>query len=295
MHTSYITLVYTICLLICGNVAKAKSADEICSVTLTNNSGLAFDNRVVAIPWKHLSMHVSPTDTGNFKLVEAGTKKELVYQLAYEGKKEIQHLLVQVSLLPGKFTRLSLQKGRHGIFAPKTYGRFVPERKDDFAWENDKIAFRMYGKALESTPKENAYGIDVWVKRTDRMIINERYKKAEYHVDHGDGLDYYHVGRSLGAGNSAPFVNDSIWYSRNFTNWKLLDNGPLRTSFQLEYDAWDVAGQQVSAIKTITLDAGSQMNRISVQHECNGRGRLPVVIGIIKRQEPGTILLEKTV
>ena len=28
---------------------------------------------------------------------------------------------------------------------------YVPERKDDFAWENDKIAFRAYGKALRKT------------------------------------------------------------------------------------------------------------------------------------------------
>lgn len=40
----------------------------------------------------------------------------------------------------------------------KVYGRFVPERYDDFAWENDKIAFRMYGKSLEKVPNQNAWG-----------------------------------------------------------------------------------------------------------------------------------------
>lgn len=69
------------------------------------------------------------------------------------------------------------------------YGRYVPERKGDFAWENDKITFRMYGKVLESTPKEMAYGIDVWVKKTDRMVLNERYKRGHYHDDLGDGMD----------------------------------------------------------------------------------------------------------
>ncbi|MNT75427.1 hypothetical protein D3C72_2143220 [compost metagenome] len=67
---------------------------------------------------------------------------------------------------------------------------------------------------MENT-KENAYGFDVWVKRTDRLIINERYKRNEYHIDHGDGMDYYHVGFSLGAGNMAPYVNDTIRYSAN--------------------------------------------------------------------------------
>jgi hypothetical protein len=32
----------------------------------------------------------------------------------------------------------------------RVYGRFNRERFDDFAWENDKVAFRMYGEALET-------------------------------------------------------------------------------------------------------------------------------------------------
>ena len=42
----------------------------------------------------------------------------------------------------------------------KVFGRHVPERKDDFAWENDRIAFRMYGPALEADG-EISSGIDV--------------------------------------------------------------------------------------------------------------------------------------
>ena len=33
---------------------------------------------------------------------------------------------------------------------PCVYARFVPERFDDMAWENDRIAHRMYGLALRS-------------------------------------------------------------------------------------------------------------------------------------------------
>ena len=35
---------------------------------------------------------------------------------------------------------------------PRAYARLVPERKDDLAWENDKVAFRVYGPALRSGP-----------------------------------------------------------------------------------------------------------------------------------------------
>ncbi|MBC7722484.1 MAG: DUF4861 family protein, partial [Pedobacter sp.] len=146
---------------------------------------------------------------------------------------------------------------------------------------------------LEKTPAENAYGMDVWVKRTKKMILNERYKRGEYHIDHGDGLDYYHVGFSLGAGNCMPYINDSIYYSKNYTSWKILDNGPLRTTFQLGYDVWDVAGKKVSAIKTISLDAGSQLNKVSVAYTYDGNQNLPVVVGITKRPETGVELLNE--
>ena len=46
---------------------------------------------------------------------------------------------------------------------PRVHVRFVPERKDDFAWENDLIAFRAYGPALRYFPEDS--GFDAWPKR----------------------------------------------------------------------------------------------------------------------------------
>jgi hypothetical protein len=263
------------------------------SLTIENKSSFYYTEKVFTIPWQTVLAEFPSIDTSNFKIIDAVSKKELTYQLEYAGSGMIQSLLVQAGIRPNSSVKLLLQKGRHAAFITKTYGRYVPERKEDFAWENDRIAFRMYGKELEQTPKENAYGIDVWVKRTHRMILNERYKRGEYHIDHGDGMDYYHVGLTLGAGNIMPFVNDSIYYSGNYTGWKLLDNGPLRTSFQLSYDAWDVAGKKVSAVKTISLDAGSQLNKLTVLYKYDGFEDLPVVIGIIKRPEPGSMILNE--
>ena len=188
---------------------------------------------------------------------------------------------------------LLLTFGKREVFTTKTYGRYVAERKDDFAWENDKIAFRMYGKALESTPKEMAFGIDVWVKKTDRMVLNERYKRGHYHDDLGDGMDYYHVGYTLGAGNMMPIVGDSIYYSKNYVDYKVLDNGPLRTSFQLFYKEWKVGNKAVKAVKTVSLDAGSQMNKITVAYLSDTKEEMPVVAGIITRKDAGVKFLDE--
>jgi hypothetical protein len=212
--------------------------------------------------------------------------------LEHRGLPAIQNLLVQVDVKAKSTLSVLIQKGKPEAFVAKTYARYVPERKDDFAWENDKIAFRAYGKALEHT-NEDAYGLDVWVKRTDRLILNERYKRNEYHIDHGDGMDYYHVGFSLGAGNMAPYIKDSIYYSANYRQWKVLDNGPLRSTFQLTYASWNAGGINVKVTKTISLDAGSQLNRIENVYSFDGDKPLPVVVGIIRRPENGNITLNE--
>lgn len=256
------------------------------TIVITNPSAFERNEEVVAIPWADVISAYPDIDTTAFLVMNIVTIKQLPYQLEYRGTKKVQNLLLLVSMPAKSKMVLQIKKGKPAIFLAKTYCRYVPERKEDFAWENDKIAFRMYGKALEST-NENAYGMDVWVKRTDLLILNERYNRGEYHIDHGDGLDYYHVGFSLGAGDTDPFVNDSIWYSKNYRAWKVFDNGPLRSTFQLEYDAWNVAGQEVRVTKTISLDAGSQLSRVEDNYYFTKTQMLPVVTGIVKRLEAG--------
>jgi hypothetical protein len=138
-----------------------------------------------------------------------------------------------------------------------------------------------------------AYGMDVWVKSTDRMDINERYKRGKYHEDLGDGMDYYHVGFTLGAGNIAPMIKDSIYYDGTYARHKVLDNGPLRTRFQLEYNEWNAAGMKLRATKTITLDAGTHFNKVELEYAGDTMAALPLVVGIIKRKEQGTMLLDE--
>jgi hypothetical protein len=262
------------------------------SINIQNNSALDLKETVVSIKWETIVSRYQQIDTSGFVVINAVTRKQVPFQLEHRGLKAIQNLLVQVDVKAKSTLSLLIQNGKPEIFTTKTYARFVPERKDDFAWENDKVAFRTYGKAIEKT-KEDAYGLDVWVKRTSKMIINERYKLGDYHIDHGNGMDYYHVGFSLGAGNMAPYVNDTIRYSANYHQWKVLDNGPLRSTFQLIYDTWDAGGIKVKATKTISLDAGSQLNRIENVYSFEGDKPIPVVVGIIKRPETGIISLNE--
>lgn len=261
------------------------------TLTVNNPSKLERVNAVVPVSWSGVIAKYPQIDTANFKVINVLTKKEVPFQLERRGQTTIQHLLVQVSVKANANVKLAIVPGKPVATAKKTYGRYVPERFDDFAWENDKVAFRMYGKALEGR-KDNAFGTDVWVKRTNKLVINDWYKTGDYHTDHGDGMDYYSVGLTLGAGDIAPVLKDSVVFSKNYHYWKVLDNGPIRTTFELGYDAWDVAGKQVKVTKTISLDAGSHMNRVEAVYNYAGDA-LPVVVGIVKRKEPGTVLMDE--
>lgn len=262
------------------------------TINIENNSALDRKEAVVAISWKNILERYPEIDTSNFVVINPKTKKQVIFQLEHRMSSVIQNLLVQVDIKAKSKLPLSIQKGKPEVFTVKTYARYVPERKDDFAWENDQIAFRTYGKAIEGS-NEDAYGFDVWVKRTNKMIINERYKLADYHTDHGDGLDYYQVGHTLGAGNMAPYVKDTLRYSANYHRWKMLDNGPLRSTFQLIYDSWNAGGIKIGVIKTISLDAGSQLSRIENNYTFDETQTLPIVAGISKRANPGKILLNE--
>ncbi|RYF20296.1 MAG: DUF4861 domain-containing protein, partial [Flavobacteriales bacterium] len=269
--------------------AQKKSAN----FSIENSSSLKRNGELVRINWSDVLKLNPSIDTANFQVVENATSAQIPYQLEKLGGSEVKYLLVQVSVDAKSSIKLSLINKKSTPVKAKTYGRYVPERKDDFAWENDKVAFRMYGKALEGS-NENAYGMDVWVKSTSELVVNKRYKLNDYHKDHGDGLDYYSVGKTLGVGDMAPYLNDTARYLGNYSSYKILDNGPLRTTFQLIFDEATVNGQTIKVQKTISIDAGSQMNKIENVYSVKGAKQLPVGVGLATRNEKDKTLLENT-
>ena len=87
------------------------------------------------------------------------------------------------------------------------------ERYDDFAWENDKVAHRMYGAALETWQAEplTSSTVDVWCKRTSRLVVNDWYMVDDYHHDTGEGADLYSAGKSRGAGGSGVWKDGRLF------------------------------------------------------------------------------------
>jgi len=170
-----------------------------------------------------------------------------------------------------------------GTPKPATFCRFVPERSDDFAWENDKVAFRVYGPALEKS-NENS-GIDCWLKRVDYPIINKWYKEAEegksYHKDHGEGSDPYHVGSSRGCGGLGLWIDGKLITSNVFKEWKVVQCTPEESVFMLTY-RWAYGGDQYKEEKQISIQLGDRLfNAVSTFWKNGELAKgLPIAIGL---------------
>ncbi|PST84343.1 DUF4861 domain-containing protein [Pedobacter yulinensis] len=254
------------------------------SLLVQNPSAFDRSEAVVSVPWSQV-LKKGPVDTATL-VITGPDGKQLPLQFEKRGGTGVKNLLVLVSIKAKETLALSMASGKRIAQPTRTFARYVPERKDDFAWENDRVAFRLYGKALEGSG-EDAQGMDVWAKRTPDLIVNKWYRSGDYHSDHGEGLDYYSVGMSLGAGDIAPFPDGKISYPKHYRRYEVLDNGPIRSTFRLDFDSWDVSGRRVVLTKTISIDAGSQLNRVEATFNFKGEQPLPVAVGIVQRKEPG--------
>jgi len=171
----------------------------------------------------------------------------------------------------------------------KTFARLVPERENDVAWESDRIAHRMYQLELIKSEGTISSGVDVWCKRTRDLVVDTFYRNGDYHNDHGLGLDDFHVSRSRGCGGLGIWDGGRLHVSSNYRSARIIASGPIRSEFELTYDAWDAGGRSVSEIKRIRIDAGSNMSRAESVFTAEGTAPLLVGVGIALRPADGLI------
>lgn len=166
----------------------------------------------------------------------------------------------------------------------RVMARYVPERADDFVFENNLIAGRFYGQALEGNP--TSPGVDVWVKLPGRLVANEWYEKAVaedpdyYHHDHG-GKDCYKVAVSLGGGASVPYIDGVLCYpATNYRSYEIVEDGPEKVSFVLHYPEWEAAeGIKVSLDKKVTVIPDTYFVNVEDQWSFTGAEELPIAAG----------------
>jgi pectinesterase len=172
----------------------------------------------------------------------------------------------------------------------------VPERFGDMAWENDRIAHRMYGAPLNGPDaqavgeKLRGSGVDVWAKRVTYPIVDRWYAKGhdQFHKDgEGEGLDLYSIGGSRGDGGTGVWDGQKLWTSDNFVSARVLSNGPRRAAFSLAYDSWPAGDLgKVEERKNITVDCGVNFDAVETTFGFPGGKEAQIGIGITEHPQP---------
>lgn len=242
---------------------------------------------------------------GDKFIVKNALGQQVAYQITYDGK-----LLIEASVRPGGTADFTIMPGEPKPMKTFVCGKQYPERVDDIAWENDRTAYRVYGPALQRSG-EKAYGIDVWVKNTPNLEVDKRYKtelsnhpkieelkkagkteeaiemeqETTYHFDHGYGLDCYKVGPTLGCGTPALMDGSEIVMPYCYKTYKILDNGPLRFTVQLDYNPFNIGDDKnVTEHRIISCDKGSNFNKMTVWYDGLTKPR-DMVAGVVIHSE----------
>jgi hypothetical protein len=261
-------------------------------VTARNPVNIARPSETIELGVADLRRALTFDDVRKVRVRDDRTKEDVLTQAVDLNDDGLFELVIfQTDFAPSESKSFTLTVGERRIAAAKefrAYGRFVRERRDDFAWENDRVAFRMYGAALETWAQEplTSSAVDIWVKRTRRLVINDWYMVDDYHRDTGEGADLYSAGRTRGCGGNAIWQGGKLFPSINFRNSRVLTNGPIRVVFELTYDTWDAGGQRLAEVKRVTLDAGQFLNRFESAYRVPSPRPLQHAAGI--RNNPGS-------
>ncbi len=270
MKTWRLVALLVLCVMATGPHAPAAAPGAV--VTITNTLDLARPSETIVLTGAAIRKAMPVEDLRTVHVTDDASGKEIVAQpVDLNDDGVFDEVVFQADIAPKAARPFSLSVGPRQIYTRdqfKAYGRFVRERRDDFAWENDRVAHRMYGKALETWAQEplTSSSVDVWFKRTRRLVINDWYMVDDYHRDNGEGADLYSAGRSRGCGGNGTWDAGKLYTSANFIDSRVLANGPIRVMFELMYPAFDAAGSRVTEIKRITLDAGQNLNRFESRY-----------------------------
>lgn len=161
----------------------------------------------------------------------------------------------------------------------------APYRFNDILWENDRTAHRIYSRDLEKAEPPSTSGIDAWGKSVRWPYMDRQLKTGDQHANHGEGLDFYDVGTGRGAGGLGVWRDNKLWTSRNWSSWKMIQNGPDVARFSVDYAPWPVdVDRKVWETRTFTLPLGTNFTRMVSTISSDKPGPLVVGIGISKRK-----------
>lgn len=292
-------------LFVLGYASGCSVKNKLKAINVEVKNNLDFNRKeIVSISSTNLSSLLKKTSEKNVRVKLLGTKDYLRTQwIDYNSDGKGDELLFEAEIKANSIAKYAIVTDivKEPESKIRTYSRFVPERIDDYAWENNKVAFRAYGPVAQQLVEEGkeggtlSSGIDLWLKKVDYSIIDSWYQKnvanpGYYHIEHGEGYDPYHVGASRGTGGTGLWDNDSLQVSKNYVTYKTIATGPLRTVFELTYAPWSSYG--VHETKRISLDLNSNFSKFEVSYQADKE--IPnYTVGITLHDKKGEVNINK--
>lgn len=255
-------------------------------VTAVNKLSFGRLNQTITLTKNQLSA-LGKVDLNKIHIKDNAGHELICQAVDSDGNYNPDEVIFQADFAPNQTRHFVVYVGKRHLYKAnqyKAYGRYVRERHGDFAWENNRIADRAYGKALETWKLEplTSSAIDVWCKKVNKLVINNWYMMGHVSTETGEGGDFYQAGTSRGVGGNGLWFDGRLWPSKNFVNSQVFSEGPIRILFKLTYDAFDVAGNKVKETNKIALDAGHNLNHFVSHFEATKSGNMVAGIGIEK-------------
>jgi pectinesterase len=285
--------------LLFGAAPTIPVAAQTVTVRVDNPTDVPRPDEVVALAWADLRNRNTNVATGNVRVLDASGAETLSQPIDFDADGSIDELLFIASLGPDESRNYTIEAAPATVTAPRVFVMH-DDYRDDMAWESDRMAYRTYGQGLWNVPEFDplvSSGIDVWLKRVPDLIIERWYEKGAeaYHMDTGEGADFYAVGATLGNGGTAIWADDSLHRAQNFAGHRIIANGPIRAIFEMEYDPWQAGDVEVSEVKRITVDAGQHLFKSESTFTVHDAGaatpgsarELIAAVGLVKR--PGVV------
>lgn len=188
-----------------------------------------------------------------------------------------------------------------------------PGRVDDVVLENEYSIYRIYGPASERRG-DHCYGYDVFVKNTREPVAagfyaselrsyaimdslraagkkdsadafnRTEYPRYSYHYNHGQGMDVYRVGRTLGCGTNAIYLGGQIIMPYCYRDYEVVYDTPDSLQIHLTFapKTYTIGDDTLrwTEHRLLTVERGVRWVRCEVWYDGLDR-EVEVVAGIV--------------
>jgi hypothetical protein len=164
---------------------------------------------------------------------------------------------------------------------PACHVRFIKERKEDIAWENDRVAFRIYSREVKGKVSS---GVDFWTKNVAYPLVESWYalndKGMDYHTDRGEGYDFYSVGRHRGVGGTGVMSSNGLVVPEPYANYRIYSDTPDLIDFEISYQPYEADGKMIYEKKRIKMVLSTHFYQVTSTIETSDGSDATLAVGL---------------